>query len=113
MTKTEFIAALQAQMPAFLRIDTEASEAALLTIIATAATEYIESGAGTYVPWASAGRVMMLALCVAADMYDQRIYASTAVQNSTRRLMDDFFLQLRLEASAAEAEALAAAEATT
>jgi hypothetical protein len=110
MTKTEFITALQAQMPAFLRIDTEASEATLLATIATAATEYIESGAGTYVPWANTGRVMMLALCVAADMYDQRVYASTAVQNNTRRLMDDFFLQLRLEATALEAAAL---EATT
>ncbi len=100
MTKAEFETALLAALPGYLRIDTAQTEAALLIAIAGAAAAWVEDGVGASAPWEDA-RVMMLGLCAGADLYDQRGYVvrgntNAAVRESTRRLMDDFMLQLRL-----------------
>ena len=98
MTRDEFITALVAKLPDYLRIDSE-SDAPILAVIAEASTAWVEGGIG--VPDWSDARVMMLALAASADLYDQRGYmtrgnTNAAVRESTRRLMDDMMLQLKL-----------------
>lgn len=97
MTRDEFITALVAKLPDYLRVDE--SDAPILTTIAEASTAWVEGGIG--VPDWTDARVMMLALAASADMYDQRGYmvrgnTNAAVRESTRRLMDDMMLQLKL-----------------
>ena len=97
MTRDEFITALVAKLPDYLRIDE--SDAPILAVIAEASTAWVEGGIGT--PNYEDGRVMMLALAAGADLYDQRGYmtrgnTNAAVRESTRRLMDDMMLQLKL-----------------
>ena len=98
MTRDEFITALVAKLPDYLRIDSE-SDAPILALIAEASTAWVEGGIGT--PNYEDGRVMMLALAAGSDLYDQRGYmtrgnTNAAVRESTRRLMDDMMLQLKL-----------------
>ncbi len=97
MTREEFVIALAAKLPNYLRADE--SEAPILATIADASAAWIESGVGT--PDWSDARVMMLALSAGADLYDQRSYTvrgntGMAVRENTRRLMDDMLLQLKL-----------------
>lgn len=97
MTREEFVIELADKLPDYLR--TDSTEAPLLALIADASTAWVEGGIGT--PDYSDARVMMLALSAGADLYDQRSYVvrgntGAAVRESTRRLMDDMLLQLKL-----------------
>ncbi len=111
MTKAEFVTALSAQIPGYVRITVDQSEAALMATIANAAADFVEDATGTYVPWDN-GRAMIVALSISSDMYDKRTYTGAAIQNVTRLMMDDFLLQLKLKARMAEQAALAAEAAT-
>lgn len=103
MTKDDFITLLIAALPGYLRIDNAEDEAPLLGVIARASASWVEGGIGESVPWED-DRVMILSMCAASDMYDQRTYTvrgsmNVSVRENTRRLLDDFMLQLRLEGS--------------
>ncbi|MEG1519909.1 MAG: head-tail connector protein [Clostridia bacterium] len=67
----------------------------LITMLIAAAVEYIESAVGKAFNHNSE-RAKLLALVVVKEFYDNR-EITEKTSNNTRRLIQDFMLQLRLE----------------
>ena len=78
----------------YLRVDFNDDDA-LITSLITTADEYLKAAINpTYD--ATSGRAKTLALIVVGDLYDNR-ELSEKVSGNTRRLVQNFALQLRLE----------------